>query len=409
MILLRFLLFRADAIRAVAADQRFLGVGLLLVISAALAREYDGEDLLHEPWYLLIPIAVSTLMGTCLACGLWIMMPRAARRAYGLGTFWRRIQTCYWMTAPLAWLYAIPYERFLSELGSVEANLWTLTVVGVWRVALMLRCILLVIDVNPWVAIFPLGFFVSVATILGIVASPHPLPMIMAGIRLPAAVARLAVSEFYTVYGAMLGAVLCGVGTLVALLARNDSRRFRPLAPPEPRIDLTATDCVTLAAIGLFLACLPFTQPSQILRRSVERAVEQQRYGEALRILSAHRLSDFPPYWTPPPPAWNSSRFGEELSLLRQAQTTDVAPWVRDDYEGRFRALLERSSWHEFWEWWHNPEALADVLADLPDGRSIAVELEHFHREFAGEEERAALDILARRLHLHPESQPGAD
>ncbi len=136
MILLQFLLFRADAIRTVAADRRFLGVGMLLVISAALAREYDGEDLLHEPWYLLIPIAVSTLMGTCLACGLWIMMPRAARRAYGFGTFWRRIQTCYWMTAPLAWLYAIPYERFLSELGSVEANLWTLTVVGVWRVAL---------------------------------------------------------------------------------------------------------------------------------------------------------------------------------------------------------------------------------------------------------------------------------
>ncbi len=82
---------------------------------------------------------------------------------------------------------------------------------------------------------------------------------------------------------------------------------------------------------------------------------------------------------------------------------------MRDDYEGRFRALLARSSWHEFWEWWHNPGALADVLADLPDGRSIAVELEHFHREFAGEEERAALDILARRLHLNPESQPGAD
>src|SRR5262249_38217495 len=44
--LFRFLIGSRQAILELAADPRSLGVGLLLVISAALAREYDGSDLL---------------------------------------------------------------------------------------------------------------------------------------------------------------------------------------------------------------------------------------------------------------------------------------------------------------------------------------------------------------------------
>ena len=47
----------------------------------------------------------------------------------------------YWMTAPLAWLYGIPYERFLNEVNAAQANVWTLELVSVWRVLLISRVV----------------------------------------------------------------------------------------------------------------------------------------------------------------------------------------------------------------------------------------------------------------------------
>jgi len=56
---LRFMLGQSDAIDSVAKSQYALWVGLLFVLSAGLAREYDGEYLAREPWHLLLPLAAS--------------------------------------------------------------------------------------------------------------------------------------------------------------------------------------------------------------------------------------------------------------------------------------------------------------------------------------------------------------
>ena len=34
---------------------------MLFVISAGFAREYDGEDLLHQPWHVLLPLVTSLI------------------------------------------------------------------------------------------------------------------------------------------------------------------------------------------------------------------------------------------------------------------------------------------------------------------------------------------------------------
>src|SRR5206468_2426101 len=98
------------------------------VLSAGLAREYDGEDLLAEPWHLAIPLGASLASSFLLFAVAYVVAvfrgapcePFYGRYLYFLGLFW--------MTAPLAWLYAIPYERFLSPVGAVQANLLTLGV-----------------------------------------------------------------------------------------------------------------------------------------------------------------------------------------------------------------------------------------------------------------------------------------
>ncbi|MFO0841704.1 MAG: hypothetical protein U0797_04780 [Gemmataceae bacterium] len=126
-ILLRYLLGRRDAIEAIAGNRNALWIGLLFVLSAGFAREYDGEDLWNEPGYLVIPLGASLVSSSL----LFLL-------AYGIaagngGARWGMFFPSYfaflglfWMTAPLAWLYAVPYEHFLSPVEAMRANLVTL-------------------------------------------------------------------------------------------------------------------------------------------------------------------------------------------------------------------------------------------------------------------------------------------
>src|SRR4051794_11153260 len=114
--LLRYLIGDREAILAIAGTRHSLWIGFLFVLSAGLAREYDGEDLLHEPWHALIPLAASLAS----SLGLFTL---AYGQAVCKGESWREAPGRYlsflglfWMTAPLAWLYAVPYERFLPPV-----------------------------------------------------------------------------------------------------------------------------------------------------------------------------------------------------------------------------------------------------------------------------------------------------
>src|SRR5262245_51621169 len=113
-VLAGYLLGRRASVLAVASALRLVWVGCLCVLAAGLAREYDGEYLVAEPWYVIVPLAVSVPMSLVLWTLLyWSAMGRAGERL----TFWRyylAFLSLYWMTAPLALLYGVPYERFLS-------------------------------------------------------------------------------------------------------------------------------------------------------------------------------------------------------------------------------------------------------------------------------------------------------
>src|SRR5260370_5135520 len=115
--LLLFLIGQRQAILDLAADRRSLWIGCVFVLSAGFAREYDGKDLLHEPWHLALPYAASLVSSFLLFAVLF----EAAREHHWQGPgFWRSYRSflsLFWMTAPLAWIYAIPFERFMTPLG----------------------------------------------------------------------------------------------------------------------------------------------------------------------------------------------------------------------------------------------------------------------------------------------------
>src|SRR5688572_21713035 len=123
--LLRFLVGDRGAILRLAGDRATLWVGLLFVFAAGLARDYDGADLMREPWWLVVPVAASLGVSLLLFAGVHASIRRGAAKAGtvapGFWTAYRVFLGLFWMTAPLALLYAIPYERFLTPAGAVAA------------------------------------------------------------------------------------------------------------------------------------------------------------------------------------------------------------------------------------------------------------------------------------------------
>src|SRR5688500_7580372 len=102
-----YLLGIRSGILRVAESRAALWVGLLFVLSAGFAREYDGVDLLHEPWHLALPLIAS--LGTSLVLYVLVYLAAYNRGVTELGFLdgYRTLLTFYWWTAPLAWLYAI--------------------------------------------------------------------------------------------------------------------------------------------------------------------------------------------------------------------------------------------------------------------------------------------------------------
>jgi hypothetical protein len=182
--LLLYLIGNRQAILAIASDRRALGYGFLLVLSAGFAREYDGKDLLAEPWHLAIPFAASLLSSLLLFALLYGVMRFKGRNVPRFWASYRSFLSLFWMTAPLAWLYAIPYERFLTPLGATEANLWTLGVVAAWRVGLMVRVASVLMNTGLASAFFFVILLADVEAMVALFLMPMPVIQFMGGIRL---------------------------------------------------------------------------------------------------------------------------------------------------------------------------------------------------------------------------------
>lgn len=372
--LFRYLIGNRQAIQEIAADPWALGPGLLFVLSAALARDYDGEDLFSEPWRLLLPLGASVLSSLILftlAFGLLIKLdePRpsflAAYRSF-LGLFW--------MTAPLAWLYAIPYERFLSPVDAAEANLWTLAVVACWRVLLMIRVLMTLMGYGAVAATFLVMVFADGVALTLLYASPLPVIQIMGGIRLSD---RDRLVQAATRMVCLLATCSLPVWVLGAKNVYHDSEPTWQTAPsrgtePLARVrSLWVLACCSVAVWGLFL---PFTQPEQQLRGRVERAFREGRTAEALAEMSAHAKEDFPPHWQPPPnlPEWRADRATDQLlEIWDELLATEPADWVRQVYlEKLWEFLRYRYYWAE-----EDPPRVGRLLSRLPEGPALVEKL----------------------------------
>ena len=343
---IRFLFGDRRAILDVAAGRGAVWVGLVLVLSAALAREYDGEDLLHEPWHLLLPLGASLATSFLLYVIVYGVScigasDGSAESEAKLPPFfatYRRFLGLYWMTAPLAWLYAIPVERLVDAPSSVVLNLDLLGAVSLWRVLLITRVISVLLGWRV-IAVLVVVMLFADLVVLGILfATPLPVVSLMGGVRLNEA-EQLTLSIGYSV--GILGALsfplwLLGTAFFVPReRKRGGAWRLPPQALAPPARVSRGLWAGAFAAVIAGLAVLPLTQPEQIRRGRVERFLEQGALAEAIAEMSRHEQSDFPPHWDPPPRIGYGQRRPDLTSVLQVIDRQGAAPWVRAIYEDK--------------------------------------------------------------------------
>jgi hypothetical protein len=402
--LFRYLIGSRDAILTITADRRYLGVGFLFVLSAALAREYDGKDLLHEPWHLLIPVVASLVASLLLS----LLVSRTFPHQTGSPSFWDfyiSMLSLFWMTAPLAWVYAIPFERFMEPVNSMWANLLALAVVSLWRVLLMTRVIQVLIGCGWLTAFVVVMFFAILVAIVAtiVIPTPGPIFLLMGGVR-----TTPEMEHSRDLKGILLSLVGCSLpGWLIVYVAVTTSNKsILPRAilnSPEPRQKITWLWLLAVASLAIWLPILPFTQREQLLKTQVESVMKDGRIAEALAVMSGHLSNEFPPYWEPPPrlsfwiedefyfsrpevifgypPSdWNSmesTSFDQLLDVLEALPDSSEDSWYHSKYMKRLdQALGDPALWYT-----ENTTRLIRMLAILR-GLKEGPELARKHHDF---------------------------
>jgi hypothetical protein len=371
----RFLYGDRDAILALASTKGLLGIGLMFVLSAALAREYDGADLLAEPRLLVLPAVASLATSFLLFC---LVFDVATQRGIGnvaFGPAYLRFLGLYWMTAPLAWLYAIPVERFMTPLGATQTNLALLGLVAAWRVWLMTCVVRDLFDTSRMAAWALVLLFADVVALVAIVAMPKPIFSIMGGIsHTPSEIAILDIS-FSVGFACVVTLPAWLIATLVVRTSRLTRWTFAISMTSVCRRPSVGLRLLALVSVAAWAFVLPKTQPQQALASRVDRNLKRGRIADALREMAAHEQGDFPARWDPPPQVGFGEAEPPILDVMEAMVDIGASDWVRKLFTEKFA----RTSYIGILLLWpdgssHDQEVsrFVGVLLKLPEGPSFA-------------------------------------
>ena len=360
--ILEFLFFRNKrAVLEIASNRWSLLVGAILVLSAGFAREYDGEFLVFEPWHLAIPFLASMFSCFCMTVMLSVVsLTKGIRRPQETENgetatsgktkqprnrvgFWNTYLTflsLFWMTAPLAWIYAFPIERLIPPGTAMIANLFALFVVACWRVLLMIYAAKHVYGASLWTVFFPVMLFADVVAIAALILVPGPVFIMMGGVRLTASESIIVVFR-NNMYLLTFGTILFWLfGTLAVMGDRVRNWTWKPKLVAKPSTS-KGIKWLCAACLLVWLPILPFTQTEQYRRFRAENLLQKYQLDEFAEFAKKYRQKDFPPHWDPPPrPGFGQRRPDVKFVLeALKRNNNDNSQWLIKEYERKIEDL----------------------------------------------------------------------
>lgn len=285
--LMQFLLGSRSAILSLASNRETLWLGLMLVISAGLVREFGRSNWLVKPWLVLIPLVASVLLSLV----LFPVFELVARQRGASGQhYWSRYRVflgLFWMTAPLAWVYALPTERLLSPDNAAIINLWFLGIVSLWRVALVSRIfgVLFVPRVNEVVFTGALFVVLLVVDTLALCNFGGNRFVMMVGDSSDAPVAEFVIIHVMSAV-AVLGVVtwpLWLVGTLAVALREGTPWSWTVTSTSSTRPVSRGLRTLVAASIAVWFVLLPLTPVPSTRFDRVEQPDQNMQSTDAMR------------------------------------------------------------------------------------------------------------------------------
>jgi hypothetical protein len=326
-----YLLGHRESIQAVASSRASIPTGAVLVLLTAIARNYDQTHLTENPFrWLFGSLLFSFVSGAWLYAvayggfarrwmAPWTDEPRAR-----FWSGWAGFLGLFWMTAPIAWLYAVPVERFLGDVPAARANVALLAVVSLWRVLLISRVLSVLCRVHLF---FTLGWVLVAAAVevLGVTlfggGIAKQIMASMGGMRNSPAEEVLLGAMGTAFTGALLVAPVAAIASLLCRPAET------PAALPEPQPgSLPWKGLLAWTAAWVAIAWVPQRELSNSVH--YERLVRRQEWRAALDYLGARPPGDFAPARPLAPKPFEREIFTDLPPLLGAARATDPA-WVR--------------------------------------------------------------------------------
>jgi len=327
--IIRYLFGHADSIRTVASARSALVTGIILVFLTSIARNYDQTHISESPFkWVFGSLLFSVVSGTWL---YWISYCGFARREMALDEkkdvwdHWKQFMGLFWMTAPIAWLYAIPVERFLEPVEAAKANITLLAIVSLWRVLLMARVLQVACGAAftrtlLWV-LFPAAVEVLVIFFFGGMFA-QSIMRGMGGLRnspvediLFEAMGFAFTVSFYGSPVVLLLGIFWRVKETLKLLPQR-------VAAGYPVIFLTV---MTVFWVGVAIP----NQRQVWHNAHVDALIKEERIPELLAYMSAHERKDFAPSRILPPKIYERESFTTMPKLLAELDGKE-APWVRE-------------------------------------------------------------------------------
>lgn len=340
--ILRFLIGDRQAIVKLAASRHTFGLGALLVFSAALARRYDRADLVAEPWHLVMPLAVSLVNASVLFGMVYGLFLRRASPRPSAGASYRALLGLFWMTAPLAWLYALPVERFFDPVAATAANLSLLLVVALWRVLLYARILAVLLGIGHLAAGYLVMLFGDLVALGLMYLSPKPVVAVMGGVmHAPEDALILEVGGIVLLLG-LVTLPVWAICTLLTAFTDQPSWKLEPHPQSAPG-DGRSLLVLGLGSVLFWLPILPFTQSEQRLATRVDDALAANKIDVAVELMSSYERSSFPPHFNPRPTFWRGRQTPSVWLVLHEANQQQAPRWVLDLYLAKAERVLQSS------------------------------------------------------------------
>jgi hypothetical protein len=364
-----FLFGNRSAVNRIADSPKAIWLGLWCVFLASFFREYDRADLWHDPVWLFLPLFASTSLATLLFAMLKLM-PDVCVCDLPNRVQFRRLLTCFWMTAPLAVLYAIPVERFYSAVAAMNWNLNFLAVIAIWRVILITRVIQVLYGLSFFQALCPVMLLADTIAIGVTVLIPIPILQVMGGIQIS--------EESELINQARTQVVVLGGGTwliwlsgfAVSVFGRR-SLGATPLPVSVSSITAGPWLLATSATIGMLVACC-LTQPEQQRASHFRSLLLDGQTSSAIQFISQFSLKDLPPHWDAPPRIDYREQKPDLFQILHAiTDNPDTPAWVEEIYAQKLLKRRGKMLGHEQFWYGLNAENVKFLVLYLQSHREV--------------------------------------